>query len=91
MAAGAEWTDKALIWAGGIAATGAMGIIQWFILRTVRSMDKKFETVLVSIFGDGQDVPGILTRLKILEHDYARCCGQERIQRSGVDRRKEDV
>lgn len=64
-----------LIWAFGVCSTAAVVVIQWLLLRAVRNVDTKIATALTAIFGDGQGVLGIQARLLLLEHDYARCCG----------------
>lgn len=55
-----------------VVLNGTICVLVWFILRTVQNTDKKLELLWVSLFGDGQDTEGILTRLRILEHDHNR-------------------
>ena len=56
--------------------TAAVLVIQWFVLRGVRSNDSKLETILVCLFGDGKEAEGVLTRLRIIEHDHHRNHGE---------------
>jgi len=67
-----------------VVGTAGVCILQFLVMRSIRAVDEKMETLLVANFGDGKDNLGSLARLAILVHDYAKCCG-DKAQRRASD------